>query len=176
MRVSATLLVLVSGVLACARPAQDATATTRIGWVMSGCLAISGDSIADGTPVTVVALGTGDTATVVDARVTGRGTLERKCPVRAAAASGDGSLRFYTLSTPASGPIEVGIAMVGPVARKDGGVDVNGDDRADQFTRCTASEGISFAVWTNGRPHTGEPVWSGYEYLGYDVEPDCPEQ
>ncbi len=169
------LLVLASGVLACARPPRDATVPTRIGWVTSGCLAISDGSIADGTPVTVVALGTGDTATVVDARVTGRGTTERTCPVRAAAASGDGSLRFYTLSTPASSPIEVGIAVVGSVARKDGGIDVNGDDRADQFTRCTASEGISFAVWTNGRPHTGEPFWSGYEYLGYDVEPDCPE-
>jgi hypothetical protein len=166
------LLVLASGVLACGRPPQDATVTTRIGWVTSGCLAISGDSIADGTPVTVVALGTDDTATVVEARVTGRGSTERKCPVRAAAASGDGSLRFYTLSN----PLDVGIAVVGPVARKNGGIDVNGDDRADQFTRCTASEGISFAVWTNGRPHTGAPFWSGYEYLGYDVEPDCPEQ
>lgn len=174
------LLVLASGVLACARPPQEATVPTRIGWVTSGCMAISGDAIADGTPVTVVALGTGDTATVVDARVTGRGTAERKCPVRAAAASGDASLRFYTLSNPASipasSPIEVGIAVVGPVARKNGGVDVNGDDRADQFTRCTASEGISFAVWTNGRAYTGKPFWSGYEYLGYDVEPDCPEQ
>ena len=174
------LLVLALGVLACARQPQDATVTTGIGWVTSGCMAISGDSIAVGTPVTVVALGTGDTATVVDARVTGRGTPERKCPVRAAAASADGSLRFYILSTPAStpasGPIEVGIAVVGPVARKDGGVDVDGDGRADQFTRCTASEGISFAVWTNGRAYTGEPFWSGYEYLGYDVEPDCPGQ
>ena len=86
MRVSAALLVLASSVLACVRQPQDATVSTRIGWVTSGCMAISDGSIADGTPVTVVALGTGGTATVVDARVTGRGTAERKCPVRAAAA------------------------------------------------------------------------------------------
>ena len=172
MRVSVTLLVLASGVLACARAPQDAAVTTRIGWIASGCMAISDDSITDGTPVTIVAFGNGDRTTMVEARVTGRGTAKRKCPVRAAAASGDGSLRFYTLSS----VVDAGIAIVGHVVRTDGGIDVNGDDRADLFTRCMASEGISFAVWTNGRPHAGEPFWSGYEYLGYDVEPDCPER
>src|SRR5688572_4055558 len=170
MRMCATVLVLASGVLTCARSPTDAPGTTRIGWVTSGCLAVSGDSIANGTAVTVVALDDDDRTTVTEARVTGAGTAERKCPVRPAAATGDTNLRFFTLSS----PIDVGIAIVGPVSRKNGGVDVNGDDQADQFTKCTASEGISFAVWTSGRPHVGEPFWSGYEYLGYDLEPDCP--
>src|SRR5688500_14333033 len=172
MRMCATVLVLAWGVLTCARSPTNAPVTTRIGWVASGCMAISDDSITDGSPVTIVAFGNDDSTTIVEARVTGRGTADRKCPVRAAAASGDGSLRFYTLSS----VVDAGIAIVGPVVRKAGGIDVNGDNRADQFTRCTASEGISFAVWTNGRPHAGEPFWSGYEYLGYDVEPDCPER
>lgn len=169
MRMCATVLVLASGVLTCARSPTNAPVTTRFGWVTSGCLAISSDSITSGTTVTVMALDD-DKTTVTEALVTGRGTADRKCPVRPAAATGDTNLRFYTLSS----PIDVGIAMVGPVSRKNGGVDVNGDGHADQFTKCTASEGISFAVWTSGRPHVGEPFWSGYEYLGYDLEPDCP--
>ena len=166
------LLVAMSGALACggtAAPPPDAPVTTRIGWIASGCLAIANDSIGDGAPVTVVVLDDDTKTTVVAAQVSGRGTPERKCPVRPAAASADPELRFYVLSK----PVAVGIGIVGSVRRTGDSIDVNGDDRTDQFTKCSASEGISFAVWPNGR-YVGEPFWSGYEYLGYDVEADCP--
>jgi hypothetical protein len=170
MRICAALLVGIAAGSSCGRAPAQSTAppiNARFGWIASGCLAIADDTLAAGTPLTVVALG--DRTSVIDLRVLARGTAERRCPVRAAAAAADPALRFYTLS----GPIDVGIAIIGTVGRTGDAVDVNGDTRADQFTRCTASEGVSFAVWTNGR-FVGEPFWSGYEYLGYDVEPDCP--
>ena len=172
MRIWVCLLVAMSGALACGRapaPPPDAPVSTRIGWIASGCLAIANNSIGDGTPVTVVVLDDDKKTTIVNVQVSGRGTPDRKCPVRPAAASADEALRFYVLSN----PIAVGIGIVGPVRRTGDSIDVNGDDRADQFTRCAASEGISFAVWSNGR-YAGEPFWSGYEYLGYDIESDCP--
>ena len=169
MRILTALLVAVFG-SACARtpaPPPDVPVNARFGWVGSGCFAIANSMLTDGTPLTVVALG--DRSSVVDVRVIGRGTPERNCPVRAAAATAGGDLSFYTLSR----PIEVGIGIVGPVDRLADGIDVNGDKRTDQFTRCAASEGISYGVWTNGS-YVGKAFWSGYEYLGYDLESDCP--
>jgi hypothetical protein len=142
--------------------------TARIGWITGGCLAIANDAVADGTAVIVATLG--DTEALVDARVTKRGSPERRCPAQKAAAEIASDLSFYELSS----PVDIGIGVVGPVARVSGGIDVNGDGRAELFTRCAGSEGINYRVWSAG-PYVGEPLWSGYEYLGYDIEADCPK-
>jgi hypothetical protein len=39
---------------------------------------------------------------------------------------------------------------------------------------CVTSEGVKFSAW-EGEPYRGTPLWSDYYYLGYDVEPNCPE-
>jgi hypothetical protein len=56
--------------------------------------------------------------------------------------------------------------------RVKGGIDLTGDGTAETFTQCSTSEGISFSVWS-GKPYAGEPLWSGYYYLGYDTEVIC---
>jgi hypothetical protein len=52
-------------------------------------------------------------------------------------------------------------------------VDLNHDGQSEVFSSCATSEGIKFAVWT-GKAYQVEPLWSGYEYLGYDLQPTCP--
>ena len=42
------------------------------------------------------------------------------------------------------------------------------------FKSCTSNEGLYFSCWL-GQPPTGEQLWRGYYYLGYDVEPSCQE-
>ena len=52
--------------------------------------------------------------------------------------------------------------------------DVNSDGHQDYFTECSTSEGVQFNVWS-GSPYKGKALWSAYYYLGYDTEPNCPE-
>ena len=79
---------------------------------------------------------------------------------------------FYELQP---STVELGIAVMGNVSRVDAGVDLTGDGTAETFTQCSTSEGLSFAAWS-GKPHEGEPLWSGYSYLGYDTEVTCPSR
>ena len=51
--------------------------------------------------------------------------------------------------------------------------DINNDGKLNRFTHCATSEGISFDIW-NSKPYKEKPLWSGYYYLGYDVERNCP--
>jgi hypothetical protein len=80
---------------------------------------------------------------------------------------------FYRIATTDSRPIELGVAVIGAVSRAGPGIDIDGDGKADHFTQCATSEGISFAVW-NIAPYKGTALWSGYYYLGYDIERTCP--
>jgi len=49
------------------------------------------------------------------------------------------------------------------------------DDLPDSFSYCAASEGISFDAWS-AIPYKSKNLWSGYYYLGYDIESNCPEK
>jgi len=53
-------------------------------------------------------------------------------------------------------------------------VDLNSDGNFEQFSICNTSEGINFSAWS-GIPWKSREVWSDYYYLGYDMEPSCPE-
>ena len=139
----------------------------RVGWIATGCFAIENRSLAEGTPVAVVTLG--DDQKVLAARVAGQSAGGTPCPVRPAAAEIDANLAFYPLS-PA---VDAGIGVVGAAPRAGSSLDLDGDGRGDRFISCAGSEGISYTVWS-GEPWVGEPLWSGYEYLGFDSESDCP--
>jgi hypothetical protein len=43
------------------------------------------------------------------------------------------------------------------------------------FYACTSSEGLHFIVWS-GTPPRENRLWHRYYYLGYDVEPSCPDR
>ena len=51
-------------------------------------------------------------------------------------------------------------------------VDLDQDGISEIFTSCNSTEGINFYVWT-GKPYSGEPRWTKYYYLGYDMSPNC---
>ncbi len=69
----------------------------------------------------------------------------------------------------------LGIAVLAPkltVSEKDGSVTVRGARPGAPFTfrSCASTEGIHFTVWQGERR-----VWHQYYYLGYDIEPNCPD-
>jgi len=80
---------------------------------------------------------------------------------------------FYLVDLPASPSITVGVGVVGVAPRQGASVDIDGNGSDEQFAHCTTSEGISFGAWA-GTPYQSEKLWSGYEYLGYDVDANCP--
>jgi hypothetical protein len=69
--------------------------------------------------------------------------------------------------------VDLGIGVTGEARRVDGGLDLDGDGTPENFTQCSISEGVSFGVW-RGTPYQGVALWSGYYYLGYDTEANCP--
>jgi hypothetical protein len=146
----------------------------RIGWLESNCLAIDNAMLEAGTPVTIVVFD--DPQSIAEGRVLATTLSAEHCGAlreeRRAANTAKG-MSFYRVASADARTIGLGIAIVGAVSRVGSGIDIDRDGKADQFTQCTTSEGISFAVW-NAAPYQGMPLWSGYYYLGYDTERTCP--
>jgi len=87
-------------------------------------------------------------------------------------------MSFYGLEAGNVGSTDMGIVIVEPPARMAvvnglAQADLDQDGQSEVFSSCATSEGIKFTVWT-GRANQGEPRWSGYYYLGYDLQPTCP--
>jgi len=146
----------------------------RVGWLDGQCLSIGNDALEAGAPVTIVTLDSG--VPYVQGRIRERTESAEGCaplhPDRRAINSTGGRF-FYLLDVPASPPITLGVGVVGAAPPKGDGVDLDGNGTAEQFAHCTTSEGISFGAWA-GTPYQSDRLWSGYEYLGYDVETNCP--
>ncbi len=148
---------------------------------MTGSCLASGDSaLSAGTPVTVVELGTEQV--VRPSSVIGRATRDGGCAhvaSNAASTVEDQPAALYDVTEWTTEPGATGIAWVGPPTTMpvvDGRAtgDLDGDGVAETFTVCASSEGLHFAVFS-GAAYSGKASWRGYRYLGYDVEPDCPE-
>jgi len=52
--------------------------------------------------------------------------------------------------------------------------DLDRDGVPEHFQSCASTEGLHPTVWS-GEPLRGVNRWTRYYYLGYDVEPTCPE-
>jgi hypothetical protein len=143
----------------------------RVGWVHGSCLAIANQALAGGTLITVVSLAT--KASIVDGRVVGRTTSDAVCPalMQERRKINESKWSFYELKLPDA--VDLGIGVTGESKLVPGGIDLTGDGMPETFTECATSEGVSFRVWS-GMPYQGVPIWSGYYYLGYDVETNCP--
>jgi hypothetical protein len=147
----------------------------RLGWVNGSCLAMMNQVVPGDTAVTVVALD-GSPAVVTGKIVTGKIVAATQSPDICAPLLADrrGSndmWSFYQVRLDRH--VDLGIGVTGDVVAVDGGLDLTGDGKAEQFTQCSTAEGVSFGVWA-GPPYRGAPAWSGYYYLGYDTEADCP--
>jgi hypothetical protein len=53
-------------------------------------------------------------------------------------------------------------------------VDLDRDGVPEHFQSCASREGLHPALWS-GEPFKGPSRWTRYYYLGYDLEPNCPE-
>jgi hypothetical protein len=56
--------------------------------------------------------------------------------------------------------------------RENISADLLRDGHPEYFRACASSEGIHYTIWQD-RPLAGKRLWHSYQYLGYDVEPDC---
>lgn len=153
--------------------------TERIGWFQGPCLAVSNQHLAAGTPVALIL--TGEPQKIQPARIleptTSPATCKALLPGRAATNATTG-ITFYALGGGSLGATDTGIGIAEAptgltVVNGLAQVDLDQDGRSEVFSSCTTSEGIRFAVWT-GKTYQGEPRWSGYYYLGYDLQPTCP--
>jgi hypothetical protein len=151
----------------------------RVGWIHGRCVAIANDTLARGAAVVIVI--TDEPQRVARARLGERTVDASACPALLdgrAAINGTSGNSFYRLEGEAPGPRDIGIALIDPPAAltmRDGLARLVLDPKggAHVFSSCVTSEGIRYAVWSE-RANTGEPRWSGYNYLGYDVTPTCP--
>jgi hypothetical protein len=66
---------------------------------------------------------------------------------------------------------ELGVAALPGPAVDPAQPDLDGDGAAETVTECTSLEGVHVVV----SPGEGKSSWHAYYYLGYDVEPTCPE-
>jgi hypothetical protein len=182
----ATIPFLLTAALSCRKQnqAQSAPAVAfpfneRIGWFQGPCLAISNQNLAPATPVTLVVMA--EAQKVQQGQIVGSTSDPKNCKAllqQRAAMNAKPGMFFYVLQLGSVDSLEMGIGIVqSPASPKvvNGSVqvDLNNDGQNEVFSSCTTSEGIKFAVWT-GKPYQGKPRWSGYEYLGYDLQPTCP--
>jgi hypothetical protein len=151
----------------------------RIGWLHGACLAIANPNLAGGTPVVVVI--TGEPQKVEQARIGERTDSPQKCQAllegRAAFNAKPGMI-FYTLESGGIERTNMGVGVVAPPTNAEvvGGLvrmDLDRNGHGEVFSSCATTEGIKFAVWT-GKAYQGEPRWSGYYYLDYESQPNCP--
>jgi hypothetical protein len=174
MRTLVVLCSLVWIAVSCSKPqAAQLPIEQRVGWIDSNCLATENKRLEEGMTMTVVVFG--DTESIAEVRIMGATQSAALCPPLHddRRAINSKSLSFYEIAPQDGRKIELGIGLIGNVSRVGTGIDMNGDGKPDQFTHCATSEGISFGIW-NDTPYKGKAMWSGYYYLGYDVDPTCP--
>ena len=136
--------------------------------------------LAPGTPVQVVRLDYPQR--VVAAGIEGPAMSQLECkPMLEGREGFIGSLpaHYYTMTEWSDDDAEMAVGVVGDapaISIADGRarIDLNGDGAQEVFTVCATSEGIRFGLWF-GEPYRGDPIWIGYYYLGYDLEPTCPQ-
>ncbi|MDH5446994.1 MAG: hypothetical protein OEY52_15715 [Gammaproteobacteria bacterium] len=147
-----------------------------IGWLDSNCFAVTKKGLSNGTELFVVTLD-GPQA-VASATITGPAN-EKSCgPLADDRREHNASqgLSFYEIKSSTAFATAIGIvAKVANAKVKNEHVlaDIDGDGKPEQFSMCATSEGLSFDVWPS-EPFKQKPIWSGYYYLGYDVERTCP--
>jgi hypothetical protein len=144
------------------------------------CLAVADPDLAPGTPVQIVRLAQPQRIVAADIEAPATSALECKPMLEEREGLVDSRpAHYYTVTQWSDDPAEMAVGVVGdPTALNvvDGRarIDLNGDGEQEVFAVCATSDGIRFGLWT-AEPYRGDPIWSGYYYLGYDLEPSCPQ-
>lgn len=154
---------------------EYAGGSPSIGWVHGPCIALADANVAPGTGVVMVTLDEPQQA--VRARIGRRAGPGDACPPleedrrEVNVASG---LSFHLIEPGAADALAIGVLVPERTQAASATPDIDRDGVPDVFDHCATSEGIRFLV-RSGASATGETLWDGYYYLGYDVEPDCPD-
>jgi hypothetical protein len=144
-------------------PAQPAEKTTsknssvfdfekNIGWLHGTCLAIKNDSLQPGTKITLIKFT--EPQSILKTVLQGQATAESETNIMAIGIVGQ----------------DIAIS----IEDKNAKTDLNADGVPEVFSSCQTSEGMKFFVWS-AESYQGSPLWSDYYYLGYDMQPNCPE-
>ncbi len=167
---------------------EEASFAARIGWLHQ-CLAIKNDALGPGTPVTIIVFGWGHDPTVmgdalgvrIAGKILGKTESGEICPALGESRRGvneQTGMSFYEISLEEGRSFQstdLGIGIIGLNPDPARSIDLDGNGVADSLTACTSLEGVHFAVWKD-EPYAGKPFWTDYYYVGYDVEPDCPDE
>ncbi len=148
-----------------------------IGWVHGNCFAVKNPNIPIGSNLVVVTPDNNDR--IQKAKILRKTDKAEECVAlsedRRSVNLEANSNNFYFLS--ALQPSTVGIGFILNVSKyplnTEDLLDINGDGLREIFELCTSSEGIHFRI-KSAIQNTKVLIWSGYYYLGYDVEPNCP--
>ncbi len=152
---------------------------THTGWLHNNCLAIKNNTLSKNDKVTIVSFA--QEQQILSSIINKKAESATDCPALLADRKKiniSAGYSFYLIKQTRE-KIDLAIGLVNNPAKLiklNGQVsgDVNGDGKPEYFTQCSSSEGLHFSIWTE-KPDSGEPLWSGYYYLGYDIEPNCPQ-
>lgn len=167
--------------VACASNITPAVSTApsgispSIGWLHGSCIALADPDVAVGTGVVLVSLD-GPRQKATTARIEGAADGSDSCPALLEDrrdANRTNGLSFYWVDPVPAAELAIGVVTAQPSPiDADAVLDTNADGQRDTFHQCATAEGMQFSVWADDVGN-GEPLWRGYYYLGYDVQPDC---
>jgi len=157
-------------------PSDHKIYKTSFGFLHNRCFVTSGKNISPGTDILLVLLN--KPQSVSRAKVVGPANSKTCGPLaedRHERNIFEGE-SFYEVKSSAEYDLAIGIIGDVSQSKVENGLvlaDIGNDGNFERFTLCATSEGISFGIW-NSKPYTDKPVWTGYYYLGYDVDRTCP--
>jgi hypothetical protein len=149
------------------------------GWVHGNCLAIKHDL----TPGTMLTLVFADPPQkTVRSKIITKAETGADCYMLSddrKAINQAEDRKFYILDRPEAGADFIAIGIVSDSAKfsvKNHTLmsDLDEDGQYEAYSVCATSEGMKFYIWPE-QAYQGEPLWTDYYYLGYDLTPTCPE-
>jgi len=146
------------------------------GWFSATCFASVNDNLKPDEKILVINLE--DPQSVSSATIIGPATTENCGPLakdRRERNTSEG-LYFYQVENKTDFNLAIGIIGKVSLIKTESGkiyADLGDDGTFEQFSFCTTNDGISFDIWSS-KPYETPPKWSGFYYLGYDVERNCP--
>lgn len=154
------------------QPAKNTEFESTIGWLHGQCFAIKNSHLKENTRLLIIEP---DTQISMPAKIMHKANENDECyallddrkPVNL-----ESGMSFYSVSS--DQPIELAIGLIDDAKNTPANLpDLNDDGQKDTYSYCNTAEGIRFSVW-DGKAYQSRLLWSGYYYLGYDIEENCP--
>ncbi len=178
----AASLFIFSTVIAAEEQVNVEVIENAFGWISKNCIAIKNDRLESNANLLVVELdeqsGKPKQATIT-ASISRPAKNSHECaPLKSdrREVNVSSGYSFYVLSS--EKPIKLGVGLVSnKAASKDLEKLVQSlsqNTRKIIYHSCFTSEGIQFSVW-EGEAYQSKLIWSGYYYVGYDTDANCPD-